>query len=70
MSVNTYRGTTGRKKKVAYKNLLVVDDFPEMREIIRVMLRNNGYSNVLVADSGNRALRVIESHPISLVITD
>ena len=70
MSVNAYRGKTERTKKVAFKNLLVVDDFPEMREIIRVMLRNNGYSNVLTADSGNRALRVIESHAISLVITD
>jgi two-component system chemotaxis response regulator CheY len=70
MSVNAYRGAMSRVKKVAYKNLLVVDDFPEMREIIRVMLRNNGYSNVLVADSGNRALRVIETQPISIVITD
>lgn len=68
--MNTYRSPIQQAKKTPKKNLLVVDDFPEMREIIRVMLRNSGYSNVLVADSGNRALRIIESQPISLVITD
>jgi two-component system, chemotaxis family, chemotaxis protein CheY len=70
LSINTYRNQTRQAKKSAQKNLLVVDDYPEMRDIIRVMLRDNGYSNVLTADCGNRALRTMESRPVSIVITD
>jgi two-component system, chemotaxis family, chemotaxis protein CheY len=68
--MNTYRDQTRRTKKSAQKSLLLVDDYPEMRDIIRVMLRDNGYGNVITADCGNRALRTMESRPVSLVITD
>lgn len=70
VSINTYRDRTRRAKKSAQKSMLVVDDYPEMRDIIRVMLRDNGYSNVITADCGNRALRTMEARPVSLVITD
>ncbi len=70
MSINTYRQHAHRGKKTAQKNLLVVDDYPEMRDITRVMLRDNAYGNVLTADCGSRALTIIESRAISLVITD
>jgi two-component system, chemotaxis family, chemotaxis protein CheY len=51
-------------------NMLIVDDIPRMRETIRSMLRANGYHNLHSAESGNRALVLIESHPIDIVITD
>ncbi len=38
--------------------------------MIRVMLKDNGYGNVILADCGNKALRMIESNPVSIVITD
>lgn len=70
MTINTFSHHAHRRKKTAQKNLLVVDDYPEMRDITRVMLRDNGYANVLTADCGSRALTIIESRSISLVITD
>ena len=70
MAINLYRSQAQYTKKSDQESLLVVDDYPEMREIIRGMLRDNGYRSVIVADCGNKALRIIESQPVSLVITD
>jgi two-component system chemotaxis response regulator CheY len=61
-----YKGREDRSRV----NLLVVDDLPPMREIIRSMLKSNGYSSLHQAENGVEALRVIRSKPIDLVITD
>ncbi|MDA8124913.1 MAG: response regulator [Deltaproteobacteria bacterium] len=52
------------------ENLLVVDDLPQMRDMMRVMLKKNGYVNLTMAESGKQAIKSLAGHPIDLVITD
>jgi two-component system chemotaxis response regulator CheY len=59
-----------RLQQSALVNLLVVDDLPQMREIIRSMLKANRYSSVITAQSGNEAMQMINSHPVDIIITD
>ncbi len=50
--------------------ILVVDDFSTMRRIIKNLLRELGYNNVVEADDGNTALPVLQKGGIDFVITD
>lgn len=50
--------------------ILVVDDFSTMRRIIKNLLRELGYKNVLEADDGVSALRILQKTPVDLIITD
>lgn len=50
--------------------ILVVDDFSSMRRIITNILNDLGYTDLIEAESGQRALGIIESERIDLVITD
>ncbi|WP_439647977.1 response regulator transcription factor [Cohnella mopanensis] len=50
-------------------NVLIVDDDPEIRDVIHVYLRNDGY-RVLEAENGYRALEIISSEPVHLIILD
>ncbi|KIY39154.1 MULTISPECIES: chemotaxis response regulator CheY [Pseudomonas] len=50
--------------------VLVVDDFSTMRRIIKNLLRELGYRNVLEAEDGLAALKVLQKTPVDLVITD
>lgn len=54
------------------KNLriLVVDDFPTMRRIIRSLLRELGFSNVEEAEDGGEAIAKLKKSPFELVISD
>jgi two-component system, chemotaxis family, chemotaxis protein CheY len=58
------------QKQYASVNILVVDDIAQMRETVRSMLRAYGYNSLFLAESGNQALAMIESHSIDMVITD
>ncbi len=49
--------------------ILVVDDDPEIRDIIHVYLRNEGYS-VIEAANGQEALEAINTHSIHVVLLD
>lgn len=49
--------------------ILVVDDESEIRDIIHVYLRNEGY-NVMEAADGVEALQIIQASPVQLVILD
>ncbi|GAA4837565.1 hypothetical protein GCM10023310_13920 [Paenibacillus vulneris] len=49
--------------------VLVVDDDPEIRDVIHVYLRNEGY-RVLEAADGLEALDLLKSNLIHLVILD
>jgi two-component system chemotaxis response regulator CheY len=51
-------------------NILVVDDFATMRRIITNVLRQLGFENIVEADDGSKALRVIEQQRVDFVITD
>lgn len=52
-------------------NILVVDDFPTMRKIVRQVLRQLGYNNVQEAEDGEAALRILrQKTDIQFVISD
>jgi signal transduction histidine kinase/ActR/RegA family two-component response regulator len=53
----------------AHASVLVVDDEPQIREVIRTMLADSGYEAV-TADSARAALGLIENGRIDLVCTD
>ena len=49
---------------------LVVDDFSTMRRIIKNLLHDLGYQNVVEADDGNTALPILQEGDIDCLITD
>ena len=50
--------------------ILVVDDFATMRRIISNVLRQLGFEDIVEAEDGAKALKVLESEKIDFVITD
>jgi len=50
--------------------ILVVDDFSTMRRIIRNLLRELGYGNIVEADDGATALPILREGGIDFLITD
>lgn len=57
---------------MAYKDLtvLIVDDFSTMRRIMRNILRDLEFKNILEAEDGTAAVQVLEKQSIDLVISD
>ncbi len=49
--------------------ILVVDDEQSMRELLAIVLKREGY-DVLLAESGTDAVRLLEREPIDLLISD
>ncbi len=49
--------------------VLVVDDDPGVRDVIRSMLEASGYS-VLLAENGKEAMRLLKSERADLILTD
>lgn len=50
--------------------VLVVDDFTTMRKIVRNILKQIGFTNIVEADDGMTALSIIKEDKIDFVITD
>ncbi|MHB8069463.1 MAG: response regulator [Desulfobaccales bacterium] len=50
--------------------VLVVDDFATMRKIVRNILKQIGFTNIVEADDGAHALEVIKEDKIDFVVTD
>lgn len=50
--------------------ILIVDDFSTMRKIIRNILTQLGFKNILEADDGTTALEILGKEKIDLVISD
>jgi two-component system chemotaxis response regulator CheY len=50
--------------------VLVVDDSPTMRRIIKNTLDRIGYNNSIEAENGKQALDLINSNPVELLLTD
>jgi two-component system chemotaxis response regulator CheY len=50
--------------------VLVVDDFATMRRIVANVLRQIGFENIVEAEDGPRALKVLGSEAVDFVITD
>jgi len=57
---------------VVYKDMtvLVVDDFSTMRRIVRNILRDLEFKNILEADNGASALDVLNAQEVHLVVSD
>jgi len=57
---------------VAQKNMhiLVVDDFPTMRRIVRNLLKDLGFENVDEAEDGVMALAKLRAEPFDFVVSD
>lgn len=51
------------------RNILVVDDEPQITRVLRTTLNNHGYT-VRTAGDGDEAIEVMRSWPADLVITD
>jgi two-component system chemotaxis response regulator CheY len=51
-------------------NTLVVDDFATMRRIVKNILKQLGYENILEADDGSSALEVLKREKIQFIISD
>lgn len=51
-------------------NVLVVDDFATMRRIVRNVLKEIGFNNVLEADDGSSALAVLKKEEVGLIVSD
>ena len=50
--------------------ILTVDDFSTMRRIIRNMLRQLGYSNIVEAEDGVEALNLLHKEKVDFIISD
>jgi two-component system, chemotaxis family, chemotaxis protein CheY len=50
--------------------VLVVDDFPTMRKILKNVLRQIHLDNVLEAQNGKEALRILKEEEVGLIICD
>lgn len=42
--------------------ILVVDDFPTMRRIVKTLLKQNGYKNFTDAEDGAEAYKLLQEH--------
>ncbi len=53
----------------AKPRILIVDDEPSMRDMLRIVLRRDGF-DVLVAEGGREALGVLERERVDLLLSD
>ena len=50
--------------------ILVVDDFSTMRRIVKNILRQLGFVNIIEADDGSTALEILQREKIEFVVSD
>lgn len=50
--------------------VLIVDDFATMRKVIRNILKQIGFENIVEAEDGAVALRILKSQQIDFIIAD
>lgn len=50
--------------------ILIVDDFATMRRIMKNILKQIGFSNIVEADDGTTALEELKKTPVDLIISD
>jgi two-component system, chemotaxis family, chemotaxis protein CheY len=50
--------------------ILIVDDFATMRRIVRNILKQIGFTNMIEADNGKAALKVLKKENIDLIMCD
>lgn len=58
-------------KNIDYRmKVLVADDFATMRKIVRNILKQIGFDNIVEAEDGQAAIQVLKAENIGLVVTD
>lgn len=51
--------------------ILVVDDFPTMRRIVKTLLKQNGFNNFVEAENGEEAYKTLQTEAgIEFVVSD
>jgi two-component system chemotaxis response regulator CheY len=57
---------------MAYKDLtvLIVDDFVTMRRIVRKILRDLDFQNIIEAEDGLAALEILKTTKVDLIVSD
>ena len=50
--------------------ILIVDDFATMRRILKNILKQLGFKNLVEADDGTSAWEVLENQEVDLIISD
>ena len=50
--------------------VLVVDDFATMRRIVKNILTQLGYKNVIEAEDGTNAINILKQEKVGLIISD
>lgn len=57
---------------MAYKDMtvLVVDDFSTMRRIVRNILRELEFKEILEADDGSSAVEILKTQKVDLIVSD
>ena len=50
--------------------ILVVDDFATMRKVVRNLLKQIGYENIIEAEDGVSALKVLKSQKVDFIVSD
>ncbi len=50
--------------------ILVVDDFSTMRRIVKNILRQLGFSNIVEADDGSTGLEILQKEKVNMVVSD
>ncbi len=56
-------------RSITAQTILVVDDDPDIAQLVRLLLENNGY-RVLVAGRGHQALEILQRGTVDLVVLD
>ena len=60
---------TTQPEAASKPRILIVDDEPSMREMLRIVLRRDGYE-VVVAENGTEALDFLRREPVDLLLSD
>lgn len=50
--------------------ILVVDDFATMRKVVRNLLKQSGYDDIVEAEDGVMALKALKSQKIDFIVSD
>jgi two-component system chemotaxis response regulator CheY len=50
--------------------ILIVDDFATMRKVIRNLLKQSGFENIVEAEDGIAALKALKSQKVDFIISD
>lgn len=52
------------------KKVLIVDDSPDIREILKEFFRLSGWSEIITAENGQEAVVLVSGQEFNLIVTD